>query len=244
MKGQVSNFLKPRLWTVFLSLTLVAWQYVYAFRGIDFEALGKIRTYFGFGLAAINWNNFLVRTLSMGLIWILVAFVIFLLLWLTESYIVGSHNRRIAREYVNRPKEDFAHLLRSRNRNLGNTMGSVLWFSSFLVLIPIGLFMVAGLLEMIRSNLVISYVASAQEAGTEIDFFNVNLLVISFLATLPFWYLYSCLDTFCFLKSKREEGVLKIEIDHYAVPVVDPENFAKPEVDQENDSTVPPSPVI
>jgi hypothetical protein len=254
MKERVGSFLKPRFWTVFLALILVAWQYVYAFRGIDLELLAKIRTYFGFGLQAINWNDFLIRTLSMAAIWVFVALIIFLLLWLAETYVIGSHNRKIQRQYVNRPQEDFNHLLKSSSHSLSGRLISVLWFSTFIILIPIGLFMLAGLFEALRSNAVITYILAAQENGMEVDYYSLNLVIISFLATLPFWYLFSCFDTFCYMQSRKEKSVQKIENDHYAVPVIDPASFAEEaetaddtEVesqDVKNDSNIPPSPVI
>jgi hypothetical protein len=242
MKEGILSFFKPRFWTIIFSVILVAWQYLYGFRGVDFELLATVRNYFGFGLSAINWNNFAVRTLSMALIWVVVAGIIFFFLWLAEAYVVSSHNRKLSKNYINQPKDNFSHLLRTRDISFKKHFVSMLWLSAFIVLIPIGLFLVSGLIESVRSNIVITYLVSAQEAGMEVDYNSVSIVTVSFLATLPIWYLYACFDSWCLAKSREGQAEAKIADDHYAVPVEEPTEDSE-ETEEEDDNS-PATPVI
>ena len=247
MKEKILSFFKPRILTLSLAVIFLTWEYVYAFRGIDFAVISDIRLYFGFGLTAVNWDNFIVRTLSMGLIWVAAAVIIFILLWVTEIIVVGSHNRKITSKYVNRPKEDYAHLLKTQKTGFKEKMVSTAWLAAFLVLIPIGLFLMSGLVDLLRSELVFSYIIAIQDSGSEVDYYSTGLIVTSFVLTLPIWYLYSCTAVACLKYGRTEGEKAKIEADHFAVPVVDPEKFEDQEDEDqsdEKDSNLPSSPVI
>jgi hypothetical protein len=237
MKDSILSFLKPRPWTVIFALFLVAWQYLYAFRGVDFEYISNIRSYFGFGLSAINWNNFMVRTLSMALIWIIVAGVIFFGLWLAEMYVVSAHNRKISKNYINQPKENYAHLLKTRDVSFKKHFVAQIWLSAFIICIPLGMFLVTGLVESLRSSVVIYFLTSAQDSGMELDYNSVSIVVTSFLFTVPVWYLYGCFDSWLLVRSREGSAAAQIADDHYAVPV---EDFA--EVSEDDDEADEPEP--
>jgi len=248
MKKKLANFLKPRVWTVFFALLMVAWQYVYAYRGIDIESLHQIQVYFGFSMSSVNWDNFLIRAVSLGAIWLLVAFLIFLMLWVAESLSVGSYNRKLTKKYVNQPKADYSDLLRTKNIGFRSHFMAQLWFSAGIILIPVGFFLVSGIMESIRSYFVLTYITAVLESGAELDFNDITISVVSFLATLPFWYLFAALDTWCFITGRKEQTEAQLQENHFAIPIDTRAPGADEETESvdpdENDSNLPAGHVI
>lgn len=242
MKENFVSFFKPRWWTVLFTIILVCWQYVYAFRGVDFSYLSSVQKYFGFGISSINWNNFIIRSISLTAMWLIVALVIFIFLWVVEEITVRNHNRKISKNYTGQPATEYESLLKSHNLSFKKHFASKLWLSGFFILILFGLFFLSGLVENIRTSLVLSFITTAQDSGTEIDYYSISVLVTSFLVTLPFWYLYACLDEWCLVKSRKENDSAKIEDDHFSVELKAPTEI--PEAEGLEDQNTPASPVI
>lgn len=226
----MKTFFKPTRWTLTLTVSLVMWQYFYAFRGIDYQGLRQLRSYFGFSLSIVNWDNFLIRTFSLGIIWVIVALIIFFLLLFFESYNVAAHNRRIEKKYVNQPKDDYAHLLRVKNIKFKDHFATQLYLSAGIILIPAGFFMLSGVIEGLREGLLQAFSSRMLESGTFVDTSATWVVATSFLLVIPFWYLLAATDSWCFKRNIERRGDEEIASEHYAIEVQE----KKPE-DKEDD---------
>lgn len=232
MKEATKEFFKPNLYKIFTTLLFFSWQYFYSFKYIRLEALTTIGQYLTGGLSLITWNNYFIRTGSLLFIWIMMAFVIFILLWFFERIIVSTHNAKVMKEYVNRPRRDYEHLLREKRvRFSTHLLANAIWVGG-IIFVTFSLFFLSDRLEQMRFSATDTIIWNAIESGTEINTDSIVLLAISFFCTLPLWYLIICITFWIFKEAKTEEEEEEIIEEHYALISEEDGKATIPEVKQ------------
>jgi len=211
----VFDFLKPRTSIIFFSVLALTWQYFYSFAQYNQGYFKVIREYLKISLDLVAWENVVIRTLSLGLIWIIVALVIFLTLVAFENFSIFFYNRRVEKEYLNRPKEDFDHLLKKRELTIKRHLPAHLLLSAAFLIYLFSIITGTDFIENIRGHLVENYFLNLQWTLRTIDFNASMPQVISFLFSFVFWYLISCLANFLYRKSSQLHEEEKIVEDHY-----------------------------
>lgn len=218
MNEKIKTFLKPSAAKIALAIIFLLWQYFYNYVGMNFDFAGQLLDYIAKGLGLVSWNNYFVRTGSLVLIWVLVAFFIFIGIWFFERASIALHNRKIEKNYMNQPKENYQELLKSQKNSFKrHFLSNAIWAGGFLLFITV-LFLISGQIENIRFWVLDTFTWNLIENGQEIETNETLTVVISFLAMAPIWYLVSCVHLWVF-----EEGKVKIEeeeIDSEHVPVV------------------------
>lgn len=225
MKENIINFIKPTVGKIALSLSFLAWQYFYSYQNIRMEFLYGYSEYLTSALSAFNWGNYFVRNFSLFLIWIIVAVIIFLGIWFSETILNLFHNLKIKKKYANQKESNYEHLLKENIKLAEHLRSRSLWISGIMIFL-ISLFALSDLFERLRFSLLDGILWKAFEAGTEIDFYNNNYIAFSFVVFVFFWYLLAALIIWIFAEQKEEVKEEKIAKEHYAVRV-DPSNETK-----------------
>jgi hypothetical protein len=221
MKEGLKSYFKPTWGKLALTLLYISWQYFYNYQGANIPFSADISSYLTSGLAYINWGNFFIKNLSLVGIWILLALVIYALIFGFEAVSNGLHNARVRKEYQNNDPADYQHQLKTREVFLKTHLLAHLIWTGGIILILLGFFFVAPQFEALRFSIYDRLFWSMVEGGVPLEYNNLTFTIFSFVAFLPLWYLYSSLAFFSFHESHLEEEKEEITEEHYAVVVDD-----------------------
>lgn len=211
----IIEFARPRFSLVFLSLFLLGWQYFYSYSQFNEGILKTAREYLSVSANTIDWGSTVTKAVSLGLIWLAVALVIFVLLVSVESTIIFFHNRKIKLKYANQSREDFAHLLKKRKISFKKHLPALLLSSGAFLTIWLSLFWGADFLESGRSMALEEYSYGRQISLGTADF-NASLpQIFSFLVCYTVWYLDACFSGFLFRTAEKIRRSRIIEKDHF-----------------------------
>lgn len=220
MGNRAKDFFRPTLSKIFVTLFLISWQYFYSYQlGLEYlrDAVPILAQYLASGFGLVSWNNYFIRTGSLFFVWILVAFIIFLALWVFEKAAISLHNTRVVKKYVNKPKHDYEHLLRSpKVKFSSHILANAIWVGG-VILMLFALFFLSDLIEQFRFWAVDTITWNAFEAGTEVSADSVTFLALSFAVMVPIWYLVVCVNAWVFREAKIEEEEEEIIEEHYAI---------------------------
>lgn len=237
MGDKTKDFFRLTWGKIFAASFFVSWQYFYSFRYDENFVIGLagLGQYLTGGLTLISWNNYFVRTGSLFLIWIVVAFIIFICLWVFEKAATSIHNSRVMKEYINRPKHDYEHLLKSTKVKFSShLLVNAIWVGGALMVL-FSLFFVSDQLENLRFWAMDTLAWNAFEGGAEVNIEGIVPLAISFAAMLPFWYLVVCTNVWIFKEAKVEEEEEELIEEHFALIQEDNEIASTQEVQAEKE---------
>jgi hypothetical protein len=221
MKENLKNYFKPTWGKLFLALAYVSWQYFYNYQGANIPFSADISSYLTTGLAYINWGNFFIKNLSLVGIWILLALVIYAVIFGFELVSNSLHNARVKKEYQNTDPADYQHKLKTREVFLKTHLVAHLIWTGGIIMILLGFFFVSPQLEALRFSIYDRLFWAMVEGGVTLEYNNLTFTIFSFVSFLPLWYLYTSLVFFSFQESKLEEEKEEITEEHYAVVVDD-----------------------
>lgn len=219
MNEKIKDFFRPTWAKLFVTLFFISWQYFYSFQlGFQYlrDIVPNITQYISNSLSIVAWNNYFIRTGSLFIIWILVAFIIFLALWVFEKFAVSIHNARVMRQYVNKPRKDYEHLLKKNKVKFSShLLVNAVWVGGIIAII-LSLFFISEQIEKLRVWAVDTMVWNAFESGSEVNPESPTSLIISFVGMLPVWYLVSCFNFWIFQEAKIEEEEEKEAEEHFS----------------------------
>lgn len=213
------DFFKPRVGVLVFSLVAIMWQYFYSFTEYNQGYFKVLREYLNFAFNFVNWQNGFVRALSLGMIWIIVAFVIFISLLMTESVSIFFYNRKIRSEFVNQSHEDFAHLLKKRSIRFRRHFPIYTLFSAAILVYTVSLLGLTDFMEFLRVSVIEKYLVSLSSQVNLLEKYSALPMIISFLVVFMIWYVIGCLGSFLFRKSGELHDNEKFEEEHFA-PVI------------------------
>lgn len=168
----------------------------------------------------------------MILIWILVAFFIYLVIWTYESCKIFLYNQNIKKKYINSSSDDYKKLLMSGGVKLKTHFKHYLYFGGGVALILTGFLMMSDIFEKIRFFISDSLTINLIENEVEMGQNNLTIIVASFVSMFVVWYIFSCLPIWAFKKGSLESVSTKIAESHFAVVVDNPD--ASEEDEEEN----------
>lgn len=217
----IIDALKPSWLILFLTGFFATWQFFYSYLGFRIESLPTVLRLLGIGLGSINWNNYFIRSSSLVVLWLIVAFTIFAIIWLTEIISVWSHNRKIKSEYINEKPKDYSHLLKYSTVTFGKHFINRLLSTLPYALLGLGLFIVSDILENLRFLVAGVLMVNLSENGVRVYYGSVPLLVVGFAVTAFIWYLYSGIIVFIHRLAKERKEATEIADEHFVVVVED-----------------------
>lgn len=220
MINELKNFFKPSIPKIIYALAVLTWQFFYNFQKYDFGFVGTaIKGYVEIGFGAVSWGNFFIRNISLLFVWIIVALIIYLFFISWEFIGNIFHNLKVKLTYQNQSPADYGHLLRKSSITLKSHLISHLLLTGGVFLFLLGFFFMSNLVEKFRFSLADRIFWQMIEGGAAITYDSLWYTVVSFVATLPFWYFYSCLVFFIFREGKVEEDEADITDEHYAAVI-------------------------
>jgi hypothetical protein len=218
MKNQIINYLKPTLGKIILMIGFLGWQYEYSHLGLRADFLNQYGEYFGRTLSIVDWNNYFIRNLSLFFVWIIVALLIFVGIWVFQSISIALYNHNIKKNYLNQPEKDYQHLLKNRSNFTHHLKSKLFWFAGIMIIL-ISLFALSDLFEQLRFTTLDSIVWNAFENGTTIDMYSLPLTIGSFVVMGIMWYFVSAFIVWLFVEQKSKEQEEDISEQHFAVSV-------------------------
>lgn len=223
MKENIKQVFKPTLGKIVLTFALLSWQYFYSYQNIRLEFLSGFGEYITSSLSYFNWGNYFIQNISLFFVWILIAVIIFPIIWFIEIFSTGVHNLRIKRKYINQPGTDYLQLLKNKKGFLDYLRSRSLWIAGILIII-ISLFALSDLFERMRYSILEGLMWNAFSAGATVDFYSTSYTIWSFVVFSLVWYLVSSLIFWVFMGQKVNEDEEKITKEHYAVSVDNSKN--------------------
>jgi hypothetical protein len=218
MKERIINYLKPSIGKVGLMLTFITWQYFYSYQNIRMDFLASYGEYFTSALSAFDWGNYFVRNLSLFIVWILVAVIIFAAIWLVEVVANLVHNLKVKKEYANKKVGDYSHLLKDNIHFLEHLRSRSLWIAGIMIFL-ISLFALSDLFERLRFSILDGMMWNALESGETVDFYSNNYVIASFVLFAIAWYFIGALLVWIFEEQKSKDDEEKISKEHFAIEV-------------------------
>jgi hypothetical protein len=218
MKEKVLNCLKPTLGKTVLTLGFLGWQYGYSFLGLRLNIITQYGKYLPKLFSGVDWNNYFVRNFSLFLVWVAVALVIFAVIWIFQVISVALYNRKIKKDYINAPEEEYSRLLKTKNKYFEHLKSKIFWFAGILIIF-IALFAISDLLEQIRFFVLDSIVWNAHESGATIDMYSAPYTIGSFVVLGFIWYFISAFIIWVFTEQKTKEQEEEIAEKHFAIKV-------------------------
>lgn len=223
MNIEIKNIFKPTIGKIIFSIVFLAWQYFYSYLGIRFYYLDLVGDYFKVGLSGVNWNNYFIKSGFMLVIWLIVAFIIFLLIWGYQSYKIFRYNQKIKKSFVNKQDENYNNLLKKQSMDFKNHFIHYLYFGGSFTLIIAGFSLFSDLVEKFRYNISDSITLNLLENNALQESSIGIILIISFIIVYAFWYLFSGAIFTTYEIGKNKYNQEKISDDHFAVVIEEPE---------------------
>lgn len=215
----IKNFFKPTKGIVILGIIFLAWHILYAYQLPFLLSLEQYLPYLPLGMEIINWNGYIVKKFSFIFLWLIFAFFIFGLLWFKEFISVILYNNKVKKSCVNQPGESYEHLLRQKPYSFKDHILPQLIISGSYVAFLLVFFVGVKYIEYFRFSTLNMLLVDMLESGTEINYNSPVFEVISFVWTVPVWYIASAGLAWVYKQGKQEEEEEKVVEEHFAVAV-------------------------
>ncbi len=223
MNEEIKNIFKPTIGKIIFSLIFLSWQYSYSYLGIRFYYLDLIGDYFKVGLSGVSWDNYFIKSGFMVIIWLIVASIIFFMIWGYQSYKIFIYNQKIKKDFVNKQDESYNNLLKKQTIDFKKHFTHYLYFGGAFTLIIAGFSLFSDLIEKIRFNISDSIILNLIENNAIKESSTGIILIISFIMIYAFWYAYAGAIFATYKIGKNEYSQEKISDEHYSVVVEDSE---------------------
>lgn len=211
----IKDSLRPTFSKGLLVILFLAWQYFYSYMGYKAEYLEIVFEYLGLGLGIVNWDNYFIRSIFMVILWLLVAMVIFVALWISQS--LGQKRYKQSPSSLD-PLAEVERAAGGLAQLLPRMLVTMIIMGGYF-LVFFGFAVASDFVESLRSLLSDGLLLNLSGNDVNVSYGSVGLLVASFLLITPVWYLYAAIISMSRNFGLSQRSKFEIEDDHFAVVV-------------------------